>query len=61
MAEKFDKGHALLEADSRELHRKVESFEFHDFKNKKFALPKVELIKELQRMIDMVKEGYYDN
>lgn len=34
--------------------------EFHDFKNKSFATPKVQLVRILQKIIDNTKEGVYD-
>lgn len=35
-------------------------FEFHDFRNRHFTTPKVELVRRLQLIIDATKEGEYD-
>ncbi len=34
--------------------------EFHDFRNRHFATPKVELVRRLQLIIDNTKNGDYD-
>ena len=34
--------------------------EFHDFKNEKYAAPKMELVAQLENVIKNVKSGLYD-
>lgn len=46
--------------DLRELLDLAENGEFHDFNNKKFATPKVELAMRLTAIIMKVKHGEYD-
>lgn len=54
-------GHLALLDDMGDLAKEVIDHEFHDFKNKKYALPKVALIEKLQKLIENAKEGKYDN
>ena len=56
----MDTGHEQLITDLKELLAEAENFEFHDFKNEKYALPKVTLVLQLTRLITKVKEGKYD-
>jgi hypothetical protein len=57
----MDKGHEELLRDLKIVLVMAERFEFHDFKNERFATPKVELVKILDLMIGNVKVGKYDN
>ena len=57
----MDKGHNSLLIDLNELLQEALDFEFHDFKNNKYAFPKRELVKLLQELRDNVISGKYDN
>jgi len=59
--EKKDKGHELLVEDIRAIYDDVMKYEFHDFKNDKYALPKMELINKLSAMRKSIFAGKYDN
>lgn len=62
MAKKvIDVGHENLFNDIGELLLEAESYDFHDFKNKKHAAPKVALVGRLNALRDNVYEGRYDN
>ena len=56
-----DKGTDALMTDLTELLDEAFHYEFHDFKNKKYATPKVELYKRLMALAENVKNGKYDN
>lgn len=56
-----DKGQDALMTDLVELLDEAFHYEFHDFKNKKYATPKVELRKRLLEMAENVVKGKYDN
>lgn len=56
-----DQGHLDLIKDIAELLKEVEAFEFHDFKNEKYAAPKMELVMKLGAIMDSAKNGKYDN
>jgi len=56
-----DKGHEILIADLRDLLDEAIAWEFHDFKNNKYATPKIELCNKLRAMADEVISGKYDN
>jgi|SRR5215204_4501008 len=56
-----DKGHENLVNDLDELLDMVDEFDFHDFRSKKLAIPKVELRKRLLELADNVVGGKYDN
>ena len=58
---KQDQGHLDLESDVVMLLKDTKDFQFHDFKNTKYSLPKMALIERLQAMILKAKEGGYDN
>lgn len=58
---KKDDGHENLMQDIADLGYEAQNFEFHDFKNKKYPTPKVELRRRLLEMADRVVEGKYDN
>ena len=53
--------HLQLCFDIKELLLEVEDFQFHDFKNSKYATPKVELYKKLIKLANNVKSGEYDD
>lgn len=57
----MDKRHIKLVKDLENLLEEAKAFEFHDFKNDKYAAPKMELVGFLLAMVDKVKEGGYDN
>jgi hypothetical protein len=56
-----DRGHDELIADLEELLRRAHDFDFHDFKNRLFATPKSELVRNLQAIIGNTRKGKYDN
>ena len=56
-----DEGHYLLLRDLWLLWKEAVNHEFHDFKNEKYAMPKVELHKKLLEIDKSVMEGRYDN
>ena len=53
--------HDLLLKDLRALLAEAEAFEFHDFKNSKYAAPKMMLVEKLTIIADAVKAGRYDD
>lgn len=57
----IDEGHENLMSDITALYVLCKSHEFHDFKNEKFATPKVELRNRLLAMAENVVQGRYDN
>lgn len=56
-----DKGHQQLIQDIEGLLAEASLYEFHDFKNNKYATPKVELVNKLNDIATKVKNGAYDN
>ncbi|MGH2613128.1 MAG: hypothetical protein ACRDFB_08810 [Rhabdochlamydiaceae bacterium] len=56
-----DLGHEKLINDLEYLVHEAHNFQFHDFKNSKYDLPKVALVDELHNLISNVKNGEYDN
>lgn len=56
-----DAGHSALIADLSALLEEAKDFEFHDFKNSKYAAPKMELMEKILVIADKVKGGGYDN
>lgn len=56
-----DAGHDGLMQDLRTLVQEAEQYSFHDYKNKKYPMPKVALVETLKKIADRVKDGYYDN
>lgn len=56
-----DKGHTELVADLFALYAEALEGEFHDFENRKYPAPKVELVNKLNDLATKVKEGKYDN
>ena len=56
-----DKGHERLIEDLKELLKEAENYEFHDFKNTKYATPKVTLHVKLLTIDKKVQNGNYDN
>lgn len=56
-----DKGHIALIDDLCDLFNLASAFEFHDFKNNTYAMPKVELVRRLDEMRKKTIEGDYDN
>lgn len=51
----------LLIGHLKAVLEEAENDEFHDFKNKKYPLPKIELVMQLENIIKNVKNGLYDN
>lgn len=56
-----DKGHENLIKDLETLLEEAKTFQFHDFKNTKNAMPKMEMVTKLDQIMNNVKEGKYDN
>lgn len=54
-------GHEALMQDLTELLKEAHEFEFNDFRNKKYAAPKVELRHKLLGLAQNVIDGKYDN
>lgn len=61
MNEANDKGHISLLSDLGDLFTDAERYEFHDVRNNKYALPKVELVNRLNDIATYAKAGKYDN
>ena len=59
--EKTDEGHILLVQDITDLRNNVMTNEYHDFKNDKYATPKMVLRARLLDMAQAVIDGKYDN
>lgn len=59
--EKKKDGHNQLIGDLQEIWLNANENEYHDFQNEKYATPKVALVNHLQRIINKVKNGDYDN
>lgn len=57
----MDKGHDKLISDLSMLLLEAQQYEFHDFRNQRYATPKVELVRQLNQLADNVKNGDYDN
>lgn len=57
----MDKGHTDLMIDLEEIFLEAATFEFHDFKNAKYFLPKKELVQKLDRLKANVISGKYNN
>jgi len=53
--------HELLIRDLKVILAEAEAFEFHDFKNTKYAQPKMTLYTQLSVVIERIKNGDYDN
>ena len=56
-----DEGQNLLLDDLANLLYEAWHYEFHDFKNKKYAAPKVQLKLYLEKLEQNVVNGRYDN
>lgn len=56
-----DMAHNRLVNDLQELITEAQLFEFHDFLNKKYAAPKVELHRKLLLLGEKIQNGDYDN
>lgn len=59
--EAIDHGHVGLMADLNALYLEAYRYNFHDYKNHKYPMPKVALTVTLERIISRVKSGYYNN
>lgn len=53
-------GHEELVKDLTELLNEALAYEFDDFRNDKYAMPKVELRKKFIQLADNVRDGKYD-
>lgn len=53
--------HDLLVAHLKSILQEAEAKEFHDFQNKKYPAPKMELASQLNRIRENVINGLYDN
>ena len=56
-----DVGHKALVAYLQAVYKEASNRHFHDYKNKKYPLPKVALVSVLETIIARAKKGYYDN
>lgn len=56
-----DKGHIELLQDLLAITVMARNFEFHDFKNTKYAAPKATLHSLLMQVVKRVEDGGYDN
>lgn len=56
-----DTGHTALLQDLMDLLREAKDYHFHDFRNKDYATPKVELRMKLLALAEKVVAGKYDN
>jgi hypothetical protein len=56
-----DAGHRALLADLEALLAEARAGQFHDFRNEKYATPKIALHRKLQALAEKVKAGDYDN
>lgn len=56
-----DQGHKNLIDDLAELTKLAAEYQFHDFQNSSFAVPKMKLVELLEEMIKRTKSGRYDN
>jgi len=54
-------GHQKLIDDLEILLNQVRAFDFHDFKNTRYAMPKIELYRRCEALARNVKDGRYDN
>lgn len=59
--ETADKGHVELINDIVDLWKDAMAFEFHDFKNKRYAVPKAALIAQFKAFTLKIADGGYDN
>jgi len=55
-----EQGHDNLVNDVEALNEDVSRHFFHDFRSE-FATPKIMLVQRLQKLIDNVKDGRYDD
>lgn len=56
-----DEGHMRLIADLKDILGEAEAFQFHDFRNEKYATPKMELVNRLTQIANRARNGDYDN
>jgi len=56
-----DKGHEMLVKELEDLLAKAKAFEYHDFKNRYYVAPKMELSNRLRVLRNGVLNGKYDN
>lgn len=54
-------GHDALVLELGKLLAEAKDFQFHDYRNSKYAAPKVELHKKLLQLARDVQSGKYDN
>lgn len=54
-------GYNNLMQDLAELLEEAKNYEFDDFRNKKYAVPKIELRNKLLTLAQNVVDGRYDN
>lgn len=57
----MDQPHVNLIADITEILVEASHYQFHDYKNSKYAMPKFELVNKLNDLATKVKDGVYDN
>lgn len=58
--EKEEKGHTALIDDLTNLLAEAKEYQFHDFRNTKYAAPKMELAAQLLTLRENVINGKYD-
>lgn len=56
-----NQGHEKLMMDLCTLVVEAAEYQFHDFRNAKYAAPKIELRTQLLKLADNVVNGRYDN
>lgn len=56
-----NQGHEDLLQDLETLLEQAKAYQFHDFRNEDYAMPKVELVKKLDAIASQTKSGKYDN
>ena len=56
-----DVGHTGLINDIRAMLKDAMDYNFHDYKNKKYPMPKAALVAHLSQMISRAENGWYDN
>jgi hypothetical protein len=56
-----DKGHDSLIRDIENLLTNAKEFQYHDFRNDVYPMPKMALIQRLEWLVKNTKNGKYDN
>ena len=61
MTKPEERAHNELIQALAELLQEARNYEFHDFKNTKYPMPKTALVDYLELLLGRVKEGVYDD